>query len=713
MVEVSEAMGVTQTDLTPLFENRAKESPSRPTPSIQKRSFQRPSSVVLGSVPRAASQLRHKSLNTLLGGSRTPIGKAMPMQSPYQVRREKENGPGQEPAAKRQKLAEERPRPASPPNRALITLERPHHSIPRKLVPDCARPVPAKRAPKPSRPIVEEAPVITLDSEPELDPELDDSHFSDVTLPNESPRVPQPPRVSPPKTKSVALKAVVKPTLPKSNTTRAPVLPRAEILLPNTRAANTPKKPAPPSSPPVSASSRIFNVDLAVKPSRKPEQALQSPSVPSREPKVKSLRLSTGVKRGTLLCQSLPQQKRVARTSKRSESGTTAKSTSRSSSRKGGVALEKKDSVRPATITDDDDDGLDFDFDNIVSHNPVASSPPGAGFQLSEDPEVVHGIMDQQLLAPSIQPKLRDKQQRSKTSERRDESQSRKASVTREHAHSESPSPVHQQVPARTIFKRVQAGEQCKSVSRFVSPSDSVADLPSKPSKLPQAPKALSTGGFKKKTKRTQNKTDAGTGRTPADEPLNMQQHEAVFLPSAPSPAPRLTTIAAALQPPVRQHKPIAPDPIESTQLETCTKSPNRSFRRVRSANDAPIPSTADEWEARNLPSSRTSNSNNDGGSGKTGSSGTNVSAPTKKRDSGLAALTRKTDPRKKFKRTLSLGIDTSAASTSVNTAAKAQVEVELKSPVIDKDVGPWSTEAGDLFDWRPPGRDVGIDSGK
>ena len=37
---------------------------------------------------------------------------------------------------------------------------------------------------------------------------------------------------------------------------------------------------------------------------------------------------------------------------------------------------------------------------------------------------------------------------------------------------------------------------------------------------------------------------------------------------------------------------------------------------------------------------------------------------------------------------------------------AAAMGEVDLPSPVVDKDVGPWSTEAGDLFDWRPPGRE-------
>ncbi|KAL1635206.1 hypothetical protein SLS58_010376 [Diplodia intermedia] len=44
--------------------------------------------------------------------------------------------------------------------------------------------------------------------------------------------------------------------------------------------------------------------------------------------------------------------------------------------------------------------------------------------------------------------------------------------------------------------------------------------------------------------------------------------------------------------------------------------------------------------------------------------------------------------------------------SISLNVAANRALERESTppSPVVDTDVGPWSTEAMDLFDWRPPG---------
>lgn len=131
-------------------------------------------------------------------------------------------------------------------------------------------------------------------------------------------------------------------------------------------------------------------------------------------------------------------------------------------------------------------------------------------------------------------------------------------------------------------------------------------------------------------------------------------------------------------------------DPIEDDGVLP-TKSPARKIRRVRSENDAPIPSTADDWEKRNL--------------GKTSSTLTEPEIDTvpipqpepKKKVSALAALVKRTDPRKKFQRTQSLNVD---------TAVVAMVEPELPSPVIDKDVGPWSTEAFDLFDWRPPAKE-------
>ncbi|KAH7061047.1 hypothetical protein B0J12DRAFT_541492, partial [Macrophomina phaseolina] len=44
--------------------------------------------------------------------------------------------------------------------------------------------------------------------------------------------------------------------------------------------------------------------------------------------------------------------------------------------------------------------------------------------------------------------------------------------------------------------------------------------------------------------------------------------------------------------------------------------------------------------------------------------------------------------------------------SASLNLSILRQPEREKTppSPVVDMDIGPWSTEAMDLFDWKPPG---------
>jgi hypothetical protein len=148
------------------------------------------------------------------------------------------------------------------------------------------------------------------------------------------------------------------------------------------------------------------------------------------------------------------------------------------------------------------------------------------------------------------------------------------------------------------------------------------------------------------------------------------------------------TELAAMLQQPKNRFK--TSDPIEDDALTT-GKSPSRNFRRVRSENDAPIPSTSDDWEQRNLAKPTTSNIDT------APIEATAVPAVViKKTKGGLAALVKKTDPRKKFARTQSLNVDTSMA-------AVQDVESPMGSPVVDKDVGPWSTEAADLFDWRPP----------
>ena len=149
------------------------------------------------------------------------------------------------------------------------------------------------------------------------------------------------------------------------------------------------------------------------------------------------------------------------------------------------------------------------------------------------------------------------------------------------------------------------------------------------------------------------------------------------------------TELAAMLQKPKKRTR--TTDPIED-EGDTPGISPNRKFRRVRSESDAPIPSTSEDWEKRNLPKST------DTEPVKT-LEAPDPPAVVARKKSGLAALIKKTDPRKKFVRTQSLTVETSIPPPK-------EVESPMASPVVDKDIGPWSTEAFDLFDWRPPRRE-------
>ena len=85
------------------------------------------------------------------------------------------------------------------------------------------------------------------------------------------------------------------------------------------------------------------------------------------------------------------------------------------------------------------------------------------------------------------------------------------------------------------------------------------------------------------------------------------------------------------------------------------------------------------------------------------------TSAPTKypqpqknntKKPAPLSALIKKTDPRRKIQRTQSLMVETTTVMRPDVAAA-----AEPASPIAETDIGPWSTEAFDLFDWRPPKR--------
>jgi hypothetical protein len=258
---------------------------------------------------------------------------------------------------------------------------------------------------------------------------------------------------------------------------------------------------------------------------------------------------------------------------------------------------------------------------------------------------------------------------------------------------------------AQPVKKTIEKPQPSRTIS---PPEDSMLEPPPSPSRgLPPAHTdafgaqsrntstsptklALSTGGFRKKSKLVLN--ELSTETAPLDVPPPAPRNEIMLL--APplligrkGPLMSTTELAALLAKPKKRTR--VDDPIED-DAQDVGKSPARKIRRVRSENDAPIPSIADDWEKRNLPKPSSNLTEDE-----------TVSPPAepKKKQSALGALVKRTDPRKKFQRTQSLGIDTNLPA----------VEPDLPSPVIDEDVGPWSTEAFDLFDWRPPVREEAV----
>ncbi|KAF1847580.1 uncharacterized protein K460DRAFT_278007 [Cucurbitaria berberidis CBS 394.84] len=704
MVEVAETMGVTQTDLTPLFEKKTKEPPARPNAASQTRPFQRPTSVAPSVAPQAASQLRHKSLNTLLGTPKGPIGKAVPMKSPYEARnendRDKENEEAEERATKRQKTVH---------NAASWRASSPVHDespVSKKDLPVYARPSTANNVRKPTKFIPPGANVIILDSEPEPTTAI----LSDVTLPSTPPRIvrskPKPLSPAPPVAKPLRVPA--KPPV------QTPKVPRGKVPVPKVKALETPKQPEPPSSPPVSASNRLTNIEFAVQPVRKRQKELSPLASPPRNPKAKSLRLSTGVKRGTLLCQSLPQQ--APRTSSEPRaSGTTAKARkiSQLPTTEPALALSHDDEphsrassmiAKAALPVKGKRKGSKTGEGMAPKRVRVSASPPQASLDVFDDPEIIHGILDQQLLVlsspshpqgfPSSPEFSSPKPKRTITTSiagTKEAVQKRSGPTPHElqAAKPRSPSPKS---TMRKSQPRKAAVERPHSIRNESLPPVPVFEFPIPPSRdvSPAYTEASDT--------RSRNSQSGATPPIP-EVSAPVSRNETVPLPPHPlragktGPLVSTSELAALLQKP-KKTKQVVDDPIEEDVQDT-NKSLHRNFRRVRSENDAPIPSTAQDWERRNLPKPA-------GDVTDIIDEPANVITavsfmPPNKKNTGLSALIKKTDPRRKLQRAKSLIVETNVPPVE---------EVEIPSPVGDQDIGPWSTEAFDLFDWRPPNRE-------
>ncbi|KAF1354329.1 hypothetical protein EJ07DRAFT_132737 [Lizonia empirigonia] len=702
MVEVADAMGITQTDLAPLFEKKPREVP--PPPSAPPRRFQPPSQVASYHVTSATNatrtnpQLRHKSLNTLLGTPKGPIGKSVPIKSPYQARqeKEKENDFAVDRAAKRRKTAHTSTSSVTLRLSSPVQEESP---APRKALPLCEK-IGAKPARRPTKPIPQGVPVITLD-------ELDAiAHInSDATIPSTPPyvtKVPDRPAVTPgPPATTLAVK---KPLL------QTPKIPRGKVPVPSVKALETPKIAAPTSSPPVSASNRLTNVGFAVQPTPVKEAMPMSNKQPSpplpalptqfppRQPKAKSLRLSAGVKRGTLMICQPPPPPRAREASKRMsvskalETSTRARSGAREHSSLAADMIIQSSALKAIrkAITNAADTANRANLTETTQHD-IADT-------FDDDREVAYGLMDQQLIVSSVSPSTPPPEPiLAPDSPEQAVPQPR---ITKPIVHKVRKSPLlkaKKSEPERAVSPRNRASKIAECENTLVEKPQPV------PEPSPPAPLAVELSCSRSRAASPalsaisdlRSRTASMSPRK-LEKPSVAPRNETVALPPHPLHAnkkgPFMTTteLSATLQKPKRRTN-AKVDSIEDDGAAT-GKSPDRKFRRVRSENDAPIPSTSDDWEKRNLPKSTPTLAD---------------TAPTEPAEvldvvagkkSGLAALVRKTDPRRKFVRTQSLNVDT-------NMQPAQDMDSPLASPVVDNDIGPWSTEAFDLFDWRPPPR--------
>jgi hypothetical protein len=735
LVEVAEAIGLSQTDLTPLFEKRSPQTkPPQARNAVLPRPPPRPS-VVPSNASRPNAQLRHKSLNALLGTPKGPTGKAVPIRSPYEIRREQENEWPDERIAKKQKTIhpQSHVQSSSPIARAPPSMRRDPPTEPAAQS--------TTSLPKVPQQLSSEAAVIHLDSEPEPEHIL-----SDVTLPSTPPGMQKPKRSVLPVPATVIKPALAKEPAPVAVTPR---IPRGKVPVPSVKALETPKPLPVPSSPPVSASNRISNVGHAVRPANKPSKmpspASSSPILapPPPEKKGKPLRLPTTQKRGMLMCQMLPQQR--ARPS--AEPSTAAALKSKRRVKPQSVEVDPKASKFepvPWPLDDEDDDNAqELVHPSIEDRAPEIRKevitrkrkpqsgptekpaskksktldvlPPSS--PAFEPMEIVHGVMDQKLIPdepleqetltrsrPSAPAKVFGTKSKAVTKVRKEKDSSIQLS---------SPPKAPARKVSKTAAKKAQKA-QARSVSPDITPLQppkidlplaiqATRDVSRNPSTSPRKP-ALSTGGFRKKPKQAQSTTS----NPPTTNSTSSKPTAPSLLPHplrANKSGPLMTTaeLSAQLQK-AQTHIRLEDDPIEDAS-QAKAESQKKTLRRVRSENDSPIPSTSAAWEERNLSKHDDDDVvvRNDSPTTTTPALTVSKPGPAVKLGS-LAALVKQTDPRRKFKRGQSLNIDTGVG---VGPGAKEGREesVEVPSPVVDTDVGPWSTEAFDLFAWRPPGR--------
>lgn len=553
LVEVAEAVGNMETDLTPLFERKSKVSPNSKTAEVRPK--QPP--MIRNTAIYNPSQLRHKSLNTILGTLKGPHGKAViSAKSPYESRKDAENEWQDERTPKRQKIVD------SQPMQNLIKpfeIRRPSS----KSTPLWARTVDARKATMSKQGSKAEKKGPQTGTSPDV-VEIDsdtDNVFSDVTLRSTSPEF----------QKTASLRYTVQPR----QTSRS----------------------APRLSPPVIVSNKVSNVGYGKMMADKltenhPGEHAVSPLPNSR---AKALRLSNGRSRSTLLCQNAPQQR-----SKLIDQTRTA------------LGQEARRGFQDPSLFE----AIDWDFaplQELNDHNITNGRAPTSKTH-GESPKI--NQFGSHLPIKPQENRLNPKKSNGTTN-------------------------------------TTEALQKQKHLSSLKDPISDVSDSPSS-----------SSDTFEEMTMHGRMDQRLLTSTSKASKPKAT---------STPKPSRPTSRLKLALTRNTKTNNPSAgpaPGPERGKVPEPGLDTSPRSFRRVSSATDAPIPSTAENWETRNASKLKS-----------------------------------------KLLRSKSINVTKALPK-------KDQSPLLAPPPPVDTDVGPWSTEAFDLFDWRPPGRDkegklVDEDNGK
>jgi hypothetical protein len=394
----------------------------------------------------------------------------------------------------------------------------------------------------------------------------------------------------------------------------------------------------------VSAANRVYNVDFAIESAKKPINKPDPPKSPSKDLKAK-LRLSRGRSRGgTLLCQQAPPQQ--------------AKDVSSRENNRDRNPREHPGKADVMYGTNARINGSD------VAKQGAPRTKTRLGNQnttLTSESLIKPAKVDQTVVPP----------------EDPHPSSSSDAFEDMELVYGR----MDQRLIPPPIVTKPQQARQSKQQSRKTIYKPGSKPVSKVPNPIPN-PTA-------------QNQANPSLDQLPSHslaKPSNAAptSENAASSPSIPAAKPGIAQkrkpSALRLQQAPKLPTPAAADPIEDASTPTnplpTTHSPTRKFRRIRSETDAAIPSQSAEWERKNVTSNPAFKPPNESA----GPSG------------------QKPDPRRKFQRTKSLNVGVKRGIYDPDDGAAAVVVPP--EPVPDTDVGPWSSEAFDLFDWRPPGRE-------